>query len=119
MAKTVEEVQVQERAVDVEVEISAIARRESFRRDPRLRTQLLSSSQRIAGSIAEGMAQATDRAVVPFFYRARAATRETLAQLVAAATRRHVSTTERARIGARLEDLARMLTTLIARLESR
>jgi four helix bundle protein len=118
VAKTVDEAQVHERAVDVAAEISAIVRRESFRRDPRLRAHLLACSQRVAASIVDGFEQSAGRDVAQFLYRSRAAGRETLAHLVVAAGRRHVSTTERVRIGAKLEDVAKMLTALIARLET-
>jgi len=118
MAKTVEEVQVHERAVDVAAEISAIARRESFRRDPRLREQLVAGSERAASLIVEGLAQSTARGAAQLLYRSRAAGRETLTHLVAAASRRHVSTTERTRIAAKLEDIGHMLTAIIARLEA-
>ena len=118
MAKTVEEVQVHERAVDVAAEISAISRRDSFRRDPRLRADLVAGSERAASLIVEGLSQSTGRAVAQCLYRSRAAGRETLAHLVAAASRRHVSTTERTRIAAKLEDIAHMLTGLIARFEA-
>ncbi len=118
MARTVEEVQVHERALDVAAEISAITRRESFRRDPRLRTQLVAGADRAASLIVEGLAQSSARAVAQFLYHSRAAGRETLVHLVAAASRRHVSTTERTRIAAKLEDIAHMLTSLIARLEA-
>src|SRR4029077_6537611 len=91
MAKTVEEVQVHERAVDVAAGISAIARRESLRRDPRRRAQLVAGAERAASLIVEGLAQSTARAVAQFLYRSRAAGRETLTHLVAAAGGRHVS----------------------------
>jgi len=118
MAKTVEEVQVHERAVDVQAEISAIVRRDSFRRDPRLRAQVLASSERISALIVEGWAQSSDQAAGHFLYRSRAAVRETLAHVVVMAVRRHVTTAERSRIAAKLEELAKLLTHLIARTDS-
>jgi four helix bundle protein len=115
MAKTVEEVQVHERALDVHAEISAIVHRESFRRDPRLRAQIVASSERISALIVEGWAQSSDQSAVQCLYRSRAAVRETLAHVVVMAVRRHVTTAERTRIAAKLDDLAKLLTFLIAR----
>ena len=48
MAKSLEELQVYQKALAAAAEISAIIQRQSFNRDPRLRDQLGSSSERVA-----------------------------------------------------------------------
>src|SRR6476469_4334417 len=45
MAKCVEELDVYQKAMDASAQVSAIIQRDSFRRDPRLRDQLGSSSE--------------------------------------------------------------------------
>ena len=61
MAKSLEELQVYQKAMAASAEVSAIIQRPSFNRDPRLRDQLGASSERVASLIAEGFEQSTDR----------------------------------------------------------
>jgi hypothetical protein len=47
MAKCVEELGVYQKAMDASAQVSTIIQRDSFKRDPRLRDQLGSSSERV------------------------------------------------------------------------
>jgi four helix bundle protein len=118
MAKSVEELLVYQKSLAASAEISAIIRRDSFNRDPRLRDQLGSSSERVASLIAEGFEQSTDRHFAQYLYRSRGSGRETRTQLVVARDRRHITELERERISAMYEEVARMLTGLIDHLET-
>ena len=118
MAKSVEELQVYQKALEASTEVSAILERDSFKRDPRLRDQLGSSSERVASLISEGFEQSTDRHFAQYLYRSRGSSRETRTQLVVALDRRHIDETERIRITAQYEEIAKMLTGLIRHLET-
>jgi four helix bundle protein len=118
MAKSVEELQVYQKALEASAEVSAILKRDSFKRDPRLRDQLGSSSERVASLISEGFEQSTDRHFAQYLYRSRGSSRETRTQLVVAVDRRHIDETERIRITAQYEEVAKMLTGLIRHLET-
>lgn len=118
MAKSVEELQVYQKALAAAAEISAIIQRPSFNRDPRLRDQLGSSSERVASLIAEGFEQSTDRHFAQYCYRSRGSSRETRTQLIVACQRRHIVDIERLRIDAIYEEIAKMLSGLIAHLEA-
>ena len=118
MATSVEELQVYQKASTAAAEISAIIQRPSFNRDPRLRDQLGSSSERVASLIAEGFEQSTDRHFAQYCYRSRGSCRETRTQLVIACQRHHIVETERLRIDPLYEEIAKMLTGLIGHLEA-
>jgi len=118
MAKSVEELQVYQKALAAAGEISAIIQRPSFNRDPRLRDQLGSSSERVASLIAEGFEQSTDRHFAQYCYRSRGSCREARTQLIVAGQRRHIVESERLRIDPLYEEIAKMLTGLIAHLEA-
>ena len=68
--------------------------------------------------ISEGFEQSTDRHFAQYLYRSRGAGRETRTQLVVALDRRHIDETERIRITAQYEEVAKMLTGLIRHLET-
>jgi four helix bundle protein len=118
MAKSLEELQVYQKALEASAEVSAILKRDSFKRDPRLRDQLGSSSERVASLISEGFEQSTDRFFAQYLYRSRGSSRETRTQLIVAVDRRHIDETERIRISAQFEEIAKMLTGLIRHLET-
>ena len=118
MAKSVEELQVYQKALAASAEISAIIQRPSFNRDPRLRDQLGSSSERAASLIAEGFEQSTDRHFAQYGYRSRGSCRETRTQLIVGVHRHHLSESERGGLDLRCEEVAKMLTGLIAHLEA-
>jgi four helix bundle protein len=118
MAKSVEELQVYQKALAASAEVSAIIQRRSFNRDPRLRDQLGSSSERVASLIAEGFEQSTDKHFAQYCYRSRGSCRETRTQLIVGVHRRHLTERERAALDAKYEEVAKMLTGLIAHLEA-
>jgi four helix bundle protein len=116
-AKCVEELFVYQKAVDASADISRILERESFDRNHRLREQMGASSERVASSISEGFEMSTDRHFAQYCYRAKGSSREIRTQLVVACQRRHITEDERIRISHKYEEIAKMLTGLIAHLE--
>jgi len=118
MAKSVEELLVYQKAVEAAAEVSAIIQRDSFKRDPRLRDQLGSSSERVASLISEGFEQSTDRHFAQYSYRSKGSSRETRTQLVVAVQRHHITEAECVRISNIYEEIAKMLTGLIRHLET-
>jgi len=118
MAKSVEELQVYQKALEASAAVSSIIQRPSFTRDPRLRDQLGSSTERVASAIAEGFEQSTDRHFAQYLYRSRGSSREARTQLVVARDRQHITESERVELSDRYEEIARMLTGLIAHLEA-
>jgi four helix bundle protein len=118
MAKSVEELLVYQKALEASAEVSAIIQRDSFKRDPRLRDQLGSSSERVASLISEGFEQSTDRHFARYSYRSKGSARETRTQLVVAVQRNHITESERVRISNMYEEIAKMLTGLIRHLET-
>jgi four helix bundle protein len=118
MAKSVEELLVYQKAVEAAAEVSAIIQRDSFKRDPRLRDQLGSSSERVASLISEGFEQSTDRHFAQYCYRSRGSSRETRTQLVVAVQRNHITDGERVQTSDKYEEIAKMLTGLIGHLET-
>jgi four helix bundle protein len=117
-AKSVEELLVYQKAMEVSATMSSIIQRESFKRDPRLRDQLGSSSERVASAISEGFEQSTDRYFAQYCYRSKGSSREVRTQLVVACERRHITETERIAISSKYEEIAKMLTGLIRHLEA-
>jgi len=109
---------VYRKAVEAAGDVSAIIQRESFKRDPRLRDQLGSSSERVASLISEGFEQSTDRHFAQYCYRSRGSSRETRTQLVIAVQRNHITEAERIRVSDKFEEVAKMLTGLIGHLET-
>ena len=118
MAKSVEELLVYQKAIEAVAAVSAIIQRDSFKRDPRLRDQLGSSSERVASLISEGFEQSTDRHFAQYCYRSRGSSRETRTQLVVAVQRHHITEAERVPVSDTFEEIAKMLTGLIEHLET-
>jgi four helix bundle protein len=117
MPTKVENLLVYQKALSAAGEISAILRRSSFARELRLREQLGSSSERVASLIAEGAEQSTDRHFAEHCYRSKGSAREVRAQLLVAVQRGHLRDAERLPIDQHYEELGRMLSGLIRRLE--
>ena len=116
-AKSVEELHVYRKALVASDEISAILRRESFRRDRRLRDQLDGSSESVPALIAEGFSLNTDRHFAALLYRSRGESSETRTHLKVACTRNHISTKDLERLTALFNEVEKMLTGLIKHLE--
>ena len=117
MAKSVEELLVYQKAMEASADVSAILQRDSFKRDPRLRDQLGSSSERVASLISEGFEQSTDRHFAEYCYRSRGSSREVRTQLVIATKRGHATEAERVSLTITYEEIAKMLTGLIRHLQ--
>src|ERR1700730_3311019 len=90
-ARSVEELQVYQKALMAADEISAILKREPFRSDWRLRAQLGGSSESVPALIAEGSSQKTDRHFAELLYRSRGESSETRTHLKAARARDLIS----------------------------
>jgi four helix bundle protein len=117
MAKNVAELQVFNKALKASAAISALLDRESFKRDPRLRDQMASASERVASLISEGFEQSTDRHFAQYLYRSRGSSSEIKTQLIVARDRRHITEQERAVLTERYAEIGKMLTGVIRHLE--
>ena len=86
-AKTLEELQVWQRAKELVAALSAITAGEAFQRHERLREQIDDASDSLLANIAEGFGQATDRAFARYLYIARGSAHEIASHLVVADVR--------------------------------
>ena len=75
-----------------------------------------SSSERTVSAIPEGFSQSTDRHFASYLYRSRGSSNEIRTQLRVALKRGYITEGERADLHARYEEIAKMLTGLIAHL---
>jgi len=116
-AKCVEELAVFQKAVIASAEVSAIILRSDWRRDPRLRDQIGSASERVVSAISEGFEQSTDRHFAQYLYRAKGSSREIRSQMLIALQRHLVTEAEGASVSDRYEEISKMLTGLIRHLE--
>jgi four helix bundle protein len=116
MAKSVEELQVYQRALGVAHEISAILNRRWTLDDRRLREQLGASSERVASLIAEGFGMKTDRHFASYLYLSRGSAKETRTQLRVAEGRDYISKAEVERLCSEYNEIEKMLTGLIRHL---
>jgi four helix bundle protein len=116
-AKSVEELVVYQKAIEASSDISTILERDAFTRHVRLREQMGASSERVVSSISEGFEMSTDKHFAQYCYRAKGSSREIRTQLVVAQQRHIVTEEERVRISNKYEEIAKMLTGLIAHLE--
>jgi len=117
MATKVENLKVYQKALSVAGEVSAIIRRASFANDRRLRAQLGASSERVASLISEGSEQSTDRHFAEYCYRSKGSAREMRTQLLVAVQRAHITEKERVPLDRCYEEICKMLSGLIKRLE--
>lgn len=117
VAKSVEDLQVYQRALGLANNVSAVLTRPQLRREHRLRDQLGTSSAAVPSLIAEGFRLSTDRHFAALLYRARAESTETRTHLRIAAGRGCVSDTELQDLLNRYDQLERMLTSLIRHLQ--
>jgi four helix bundle protein len=115
-AKCVEELLVYQKALAASHAVSAILKRPCFEKDFKLRDQLGASSERAASTISEGFSQNTDRHFASYLYRSRGSTNEIRTQLRVALKRGYVTEDERADLHNQYEEIAKMLTGLIAHL---
>ena len=117
-AKSLEELEVFQKAVVASAEVSAIIERPSWQRYLRLREQVGSASERVVSAISEGFEMSTDRHFAQYLYRAKGSSREIRSQLIVARQRRLITDSERAAVSDKYEEIAKMLTGLIRRLEA-
>jgi four helix bundle protein len=116
VAKCVDELLVYQKSLALAHEISVLLKRDSFKRDFKLRDQLGSSSEAVPSLISEGFGQSTDRHFAAYLYRARGSSKETRTHLHVATTREHITEEERDGLPARYSEVEKMLTGLIKHL---
>ena len=117
MARTVEDLQVFQRACAAADALFALLRTTALSRERDLGSQLNRASVRIVSDIAEGFEQKTDRHFARYLYGARGGAAEIRAQLTIALSRGHVTDAERKQVADLYEEIGRMLSGLIAHLE--
>jgi four helix bundle protein len=109
-ARSLEELQVLQRALEAADAVSAILDRPSLRRDSELRAQLADCSASVPAQISEGFGQKTDRHCAHYQYLARGSCNEMQAHLTVAVGRKHIKVEERAGLVDRYVVIGKMLT---------
>ena len=117
MAKTVDGLQVYQKAMAAAAEIFALLDRPAFQRDLQLRSQLNAASIRVPSDMSEGFEQKTDRHFAKYLRDSRGGCREIRTQLALALQKRFISNAEWTNISALYEEIGKMLTGLIVYLE--
>ena len=117
VVRTVEELVVYQKAVAAAQELWLLLDVPAFQRDPDLKAQLNRASVRVASDISEGFEQKTDRHFARYLSDSRGGTREIRTQLGIAARRRYLSSEDAKRVSNRYEEIGRMLSGLITRLQ--
>jgi four helix bundle protein len=115
-AKSLEDLRIYQQALDAAHAISAMVRRESFRRDLKLRDQLLEVSAGVPAHISEGFGQGTDRHFAHYLCIARGSANEARTHLTVAHGRGHITAAEKTAISARYDEIGRGLTRFIQHL---
>jgi four helix bundle protein len=115
-AKCVEELLVYQKALAASHAVSAILKRRCFDKDRRLRDQISSSSERAVSVIPEGFSQSTDRHFASYLYRSRGSSNEIRTQFTVAVQRGDITQAEAKDLSDLYEEIAKMLTGLIAHL---
>jgi four helix bundle protein len=111
-AKTLEELEIFERALAAADAVSAILQRDAFRRDSGLRDQLSQASSRIPSHIGEGFGQKTDRHFAHYLYIARGSCNEVRSHLTIAKGRAYITTSEWKELCARYIVIGKQITNL-------
>ena len=93
-AKSLEDLEIFQSALDAADAISAILHRPCFGRYPELRDQLAETSSRIPSHIGEGFGQKTDRHFAHFLYMARGSCNEMRSHLTVAKGRNCITDAE-------------------------
>jgi len=115
-AKCVEELLVYQKALAASHAVSAILVRPCFDQDRRLRDQISASSERAVSVIPEGFSQSTDRHFASYLYRSRGSSNEIRTQFKVAVKRGYITEAEARDLSGQYEEIAKMLTGLIAHL---
>ena len=116
-AKCVEELLVYQKALAAAHAVSAILTRPCFDKDRRLRDQISSSSERAVSVIPEGFSQSTDRHFASYLYRSRGSSNKIRTQFRVAVKRGYMTLAEAKDLSDLYEEIAKMLTGLIAHLK--
>ncbi len=113
IAKTVEDLQVYQRARELSLAVAAILERAGFRQDRELRDQIRDAAGSVVSNVAEGFPQPTDRGFAGYLYHARASSAEVRARLQVARDRNYISDAELTRCDQLADEVAAMSTGLI------
>jgi four helix bundle protein len=117
MAKTVNDLVVYQKAMAAAKRAFALIERPRMRADGELRRQIDKGSVRIPSDIAEGFEQTTDRSFAKYLTDARGSAREICTQLQITADRYRDCRDDALECLALYEEIARMLSGLIAYLQ--
>ena len=117
MARTVEDLQVYQKAIAASRRISMLLTRPGLADDLELRSQISRCAIRVPSDISEGFEQKTDRSFARYLYDARGSAQELRTQLQIALDRRAISAADCHECREAYAEVARMLTGLIRHLE--
>jgi four helix bundle protein len=112
-AKTLNDLQLWQRANEFWDAVNAIIDRTAFQRDVRLRNQIRDASDSMLSNISEGFEQPTDRSFARYLYHSKGSTAEIRSRLRIAAKRKYITIPEfeeRDKLG---DEVARMTVGLI------
>jgi len=118
MAKTVEDLLVYQKAMAAAHELWKLLELPTFQRDIDLKGQLNRASIRVVSDISEGFEQKTDRHFARYLYDARGGSHEVRTQLTIAARRKYITQDAEKRVANMYDEVGRMLSGLIRRLNS-
>jgi four helix bundle protein len=111
-AKSLEDLEIFQSALDAADAVSAILDRPCFRRDPELSDQLGETSSRIPPHIGEGFGQKTDRHFAHFLYIARGSCNEMRSHLTIAKGRNCITDAEWKELCGRYVVIGKRITRL-------
>jgi len=112
-AKSLEELQVYQRSLELAMAVTAILRRSGFEQDLRLRDQVRDASDSVVANIAEGFMQAADRAFARYLFIARGSAGELHARIHLAHQRAYITSEDLRHTLDLVGHVLRMLTALI------
>jgi four helix bundle protein len=117
MAKTLEELQIYQRAIEAADAVSAVLERPCFRRDRRLRDQIADCADGIPTHISEGYGQRTDRHFSHFLGIARGECNEIRTHFAAARRKKCLQDSEAKELSERYIVIGKMSTNLMKYLD--
>jgi four helix bundle protein len=115
-AKSLDELQVYQRALEAADAVSAILDRPNLCRDFKLRGQLADCSSGVPAHISEGFGQKTDRHCAHYQFIARGSCNEMQTHFKVAYGRKHITAEERANLIDRYVVIGKMLTQWVKHL---
>ena len=113
-AKTLEELQVWQRALVLAEALSAVTADQAFNRHARLREQIDDASDSLVSNIAEGFGQGTDRAFARYLYIARGSANEIGSHMAVARARKLTSGAVAGNLIEEARQIGNMISGLIA-----